>query len=92
MTALERARDESDTFTLDGVPIRSDGWALEDAMFPRFDVACPKCRATPFRPFMRGMVARSYRFSDLWRWILRKPAIPSSCLICWDCKEIVGYE
>ena len=43
---------------------------------------CPKCRE-PFEPFLRGQVARFDWFG------LRKHIF---CLICWACKEIVGYE
>jgi hypothetical protein len=54
---------------------------LKDASVP-LD-ACPKCSATPFYPFMRGQV------QSAWRRFFRKPYC---CLICWNCKEIVGYE
>lgn len=47
---------------------------------------CPKCGATPFDPFMRGEVQR---FRRSW-WFGRKRDY--CALICWQCKEIVGYE
>jgi len=43
---------------------------------------CPKCNED-FRPFLRGMVVR---FS--WFGFVKK----TYALICWECKEIVGYE
>ena len=43
---------------------------------------CPRCKK-PFVPFMRGQVARFAWFG------LRKKTL---ALICWACKEIVGYE
>lgn len=43
---------------------------------------CPQC-SNPFRAFMRGHV-QSY-----WRRVFR---LPYCCLICWQCKEVVGYE
>ncbi len=46
---------------------------------------CPKCGAA-FVPFLRGQVQR-------WpRWFLIGPRRPYCALICWTCKEIVGYE
>ena len=45
-------------------------------------VACPKCGKS-FDPFLRGQVARFDWFG------LRKRIW---CLICRQCKEIVGYE
>lgn len=49
---------------------------------PPFD-ECPNCHARPFDPFMRGMV-------QVFRWFgLRKRYC---CVICYECKEIVGYE
>jgi len=45
-------------------------------------LSCPAC-AKPFEPFLRGQVARFDWFG------LRKRIW---CLICWRCKEIVGYE
>jgi hypothetical protein len=47
---------------------------------------CPKCKATPFMPFLRGQVQRHPR-----RWLVG-PRRPYCALICWECKEIVGYE
>ncbi len=51
--------------------------------------ACPKCGAAPFEPFMRGQVQRSPR--PWWRpfW---GPRRAYCALICWSCKNIVGYE
>jgi len=43
---------------------------------------CPKCGDT-FEPFLRGCV---YSF---WR---RLFGMRSTCLICENCKEIVGHE
>jgi len=43
---------------------------------------CPHCRA-PFRSFLRGQVAR---FS--WFGLRRR----TWAVICWACKDIVGYE
>ena len=44
---------------------------------------CPKCGARPFEPFIRGYVQR-------FRWWGLRPAY--CCLICTECKEIVGHE
>lgn len=53
---------------------------------------CPKCAASPFRPFLRGMIQRG-AIGMLWDLIRRKRNWRAYCaLICWDCKEIVGYE
>ena len=61
--------------------------ALVDAPVPL--ATCPKCGAQPFDPFLRGTVQRSER--PWWRpwW---GPTRPYCALICWKCKEIVGYE
>ncbi len=48
--------------------------------------SCPKCRALPFIPFMRGEIQRPTR-----KWLLGAKQ-PYCALICWRCKEIVGYE
>ncbi len=57
--------------------------------------SCSKCGAKPFRPFLRGQVARS-RLNPLtrirWWWRHGRKPFPSFAVICWDCKEIVGYE
>ncbi len=45
-------------------------------------VVCPKCEEF-FEPFQRGLV-RSF-----WRKIF---GMKYCALICWQCKEIVGYE
>jgi hypothetical protein len=44
---------------------------------------CPRCGDAPFYPFMRGLV------QNWWRKLFRRPYC---CLICAECKEIVGYE
>lgn len=48
---------------------------------------CPKCGASPFRSFLRGMIQRRQRkwwfFGKLW---------PYCSIICENCKEIVGHE
>jgi phage terminase large subunit GpA-like protein len=48
-------------------------------------VLCPKCGEI-FYPFLRGMVQRRR-----YRWLFWGPW-PYCALICWACKEIVGYE
>jgi phage terminase large subunit GpA-like protein len=48
-------------------------------------VLCPKCGEI-FHPFLRGMVQRRTHRWFFWG------AWPYCALICWDCKEIVGYE
>lgn len=52
---------------------------------------CPNCGATPFDPFLRGLVQRS---PWTWRtpWLPFGKPRPYCTLICWECKEIVGYE
>jgi hypothetical protein len=52
--------------------------------------ACPKCCYRPFEPFLRGLVQRS---PIGWRWAW-PPWFqrPYCALICWACKEIVGWE
>lgn len=52
---------------------------------PTFD-DCPKC-GERFRPFLRGLVGRRSR-----KWWFFGPRRPSLALICWACKEIVGWE
>lgn len=47
------------------------------------------CGARPFDPFLRGLIGRSHR--TLWSWPPFKLR-PYCALICWACKEIVGYE
>lgn len=49
---------------------------------------CPRCHAT-FRPFLRGQVQRSPR--PWWR-LFWGPFRPYCALICWACKNIVGWE
>jgi hypothetical protein len=54
--------------------------------------SCPKCHANPFRPFLRGQVQRG-AFGMLFAWLRGKPDWRRYCaLICWECKDIVGYE
>lgn len=60
--------------------------ALKAMEMPLPFADCPKCKR-PFVPFLRGQVARSpFKFlffgrrNDIW------------ALICWACKDIVGYE
>jgi hypothetical protein len=48
---------------------------------------CPKCGCTPFETFMRGMIQRRKR-----KWWLFGERWPYCAVICWGCKEIVGYE
>ena len=48
--------------------------------------SCPKCRAFPFIPVLRGQIQRPKR-----KWFFGKPQ-PYCALICWRCKDIVGYE
>jgi len=53
--------------------------------------ACPKCGDSPFRPFLRGQVQRwPYSWRTLWLPI--GPMRDYCALICWSCKEIIGYE
>ena len=54
---------------------------LRDAPLPLF--YCPKCGVSPFDPFMRGQV------QSAWRKFFNRPYC---CVICYACKEIVGYE
>jgi hypothetical protein len=49
-------------------------------------VECPECKAKPFDQMMRGQVQRSRRFL----WILWRRTY--CCVICRDCKDIVGHE
>lgn len=53
---------------------------LRDATLP-FE-KCPKCLQT-FEQFLRGLVCSYWR-----KWFGRR----YSCVICRNCKEIVGYE
>jgi hypothetical protein len=53
--------------------------------------SCPKCGDAPLRPFMRGQVQRSaYSWRTLWLPI--GGPRPYCAVICWGCKEIIGYE
>lgn len=58
--------------------------------------SCPNCGTTPFQPFLRFFVERSdwrWIFRALWALVRGRPVPPvQTCLICWTCKEIVGYE
>lgn len=47
---------------------------------------CPRC-GEPFEPFLRGQVQRTKR-----SWFGLGRRRPYCALICWACKEIVGYE
>lgn len=52
---------------------------------------CPECDK-PFRPFLRGQVQRG-PIGQLLAWIRGEQDWRGYCaLICWECKEIVGYE
>jgi hypothetical protein len=70
------------------MPIES--FLLENAKSPIH--VCPKCGTEPFRPFMRGQVQRGYFTFAFLRALWRKEHYPYCALICWECKEIVGYE
>ena len=45
--------------------------------------SCPKCKVSPFNHFHEINVVNYLR--KFFR-------LKSKCIICWDCKEIVGYE
>lgn len=60
---------------------------LDGALVPI--TRCPICGESPFRPFMRGQVQRPTR--RLWFWPFGDLR-PTCALICWRCKEIVGWE
>lgn len=52
--------------------------------------ACPECGVAPFDPFLRGQVQRHpWPWWDIFN--LTTPR-PYCALICWKCKDIVGYE
>lgn len=54
--------------------------------------ACPKCAARPLEPFMRGQVQRwPWRLRFRWPWSFFEER-PYCAVICWACKEIVGWE
>ncbi len=57
---------------------------LKDAPVP-FDY-CPAC-GERFVPFLRGMIQRRER-----SWFGLGSRRAYCALICWHCKEIVGYE
>jgi len=44
---------------------------------------CPVCGADPFDHFLRGQV------QSRWRRLFRRPYC---AVICWSCKEVVGWE
>lgn len=46
---------------------------------------CPKCHR-PFIEFLRGMVQRSKR------WLCFGPKRDYCAVICYNCKQIVGWE
>lgn len=58
-------------------------WADCRDMPGELPAACPRCSAAPFSPFLRG------RVYSAWRWFFRRP---SWALICWACKDVVGWE
>lgn len=66
--------------------------AVELAKKPAPLDACPGCGVRPFDPFLRGMVGRSPW--PWWAWLLplKRWRRPTFAVICWSCKEIVGYE
>ncbi len=53
--------------------------------------SCPRCGDSPFNPFLRGQVQR-WPYSWRTLWLPVGPARPCCALICWGCKDIVGYE
>lgn len=65
------------------MPIESA--SLKDKPCP-IGLNCPKCGEI-FEPFLRGQVQRSPR-----KFIFFGPRRPNCALICWACKEIIGYE
>jgi len=50
---------------------------------------CPRCGAHPFQPFLRCQVGRSPRTLFSWPPFKLRAHL---ALICWGCKNIVGYE
>jgi uncharacterized CHY-type Zn-finger protein len=68
--------------------LMSDGSAVRDSVSLR----CPVCAAYPVDFLCRGQVARFFNpLTWLWRALREKP-YPTHCVICRDCKEIIGYE
>lgn len=55
---------------------------------------CPVCGAEPFETFMRGMVHRGgvRALIERARCWWRGDTYRYCALICYECKEIVGYE
>jgi hypothetical protein len=52
---------------------------------------CPNCGDKPFRPFLRGQVQRSSLIETIRAWWQKRK--PRYCaVICWECKDIVGWE
>lgn len=56
--------------------------------------ACPKCGAEPFEPFLRGTVQRSRHGLHITCEYPFVRFLPQDycAVICWQCKEVVGYE
>lgn len=53
---------------------------------------CPACGVEPFAAFLRGQIGRpSFPW---WAWFLplERWRRPHLAIICWTCKEIVGWE
>lgn len=48
---------------------------------------CPRCGDAPFEPFLRGQVQRFKR-----KWLGFGPPQDYCALICYKCKNVVGYE
>ena len=48
---------------------------------------CPRCGQLPFTPFLRGLVQRPAR-----SWYSPWKKRPYCAVICYHCKNIVGYE
>jgi len=60
-------------------------------VLPQPLLRCPHCGAEPFEAFLRGQVQRSpWSWRTLWLPI-GEPR-PYCAVICWKCKDIVGYE
>jgi hypothetical protein len=59
------------------------------AVSDELPVTCPAC-GNRFEPFLRFQVGR--RPWPWWNLLCLGPPRPFLALICWACKEIVGYE
>lgn len=59
---------------------------IEFMSLPESFDKCPKCGVDPFTGYMRGLVKRRKR-----DWLGRKRR-KVWAVICWSCKEIVGWE